>query len=329
MAAAMEVGPGMTLEVQRAATMDVDVLNSYMVRPTGEVGVDTSCPEAAFSHVVPFYSHTCEKFWLAHRQNGGITLKAHNWKTLHFSNLWQEPVVEGAWRNFPYPELINFPEVTESQADCVEALFQAFKQTKRWAALFLVSGALTDSKDVAAFGQRRGLTIPVDSDLVAHLRDLGASEEDLPVKAGMIVPQTGPPRPGWDDMSAKVMRGLIWVKFDLSNTGSGQLTAAMMFREFLAAEPDSLLLESTEKCAVWGDRQGGWDEKNQTEVPCGMNLLGKLLTAAGMCIQGKTEKDVFLDGEVSRAVASMHVHYERCFSDTPFVASFRMRTMEP
>ena len=301
-----------------------DSCNSYAVRPKQGIAshsIDSCMPVEEYDAVFPFYSHSTEKFFLVSLQGERPIFTAlaageaqnRGLESRMLSNLWKEDVKEGTWEMFPYKELVRFDQILKSQANTSEAIFQAMKQTKPWAVDFLIGNYMEDSKDVAAFGQKRGLEMRVDSKYVKILKSLGAKDADFTtIDNGILIPNTGV-REDWDTISAKVMRGILYCKFNLLGIdGCGQIEASAKMRRLLTTlAPSTLFLETTNRCAVWGDNQGNG----------GKNLLGKLLTCVASCMQGQLTPENFLNGVVSEESVIEHVDYVR-FNCTPSVVAF-------
>ena len=297
--------------------------NSYAVRPQqGMQRIDSSMAACHYNAIFPFYSHSKEKFFLASVEEGEPTFTAlaggeahiRGIESIMLSNLWKEDVELGAWEMFPYPDLVQFPQILKSRASTAEAIFQAMKQTKHWAVDFLVGNYMQDSKEVAAFGQRRGLKIQHDSEYIQILKKLGATDDDFRKNdEGTIwTPITGMPREQWDDIAPKVMKGILYCKFNLPEVaGCGQKGAATKMRRLLSkVSPSTLFLESTDLCRVWGDKQGKG----------GKNLLGKLLTGVASCIEGNLPIQNFLQGNVFEDLVTEQVDYVRFNCNSPIVA---------
>ena len=297
--------------------------SSYAVRPQqGMQTIDSSMAACHYNAVFPFYSHSKEKFFLASVEEGEPTFTAlaggeaqvRGMESIMLSNLWKEDVEAGAWEMFPYPELVQFPQILKSCANTSEAIFQAMKQTKPWAVDFLVGNYMKDSKEVAAFGQRRGLKMQHDSEYVQILKKLGATDDDFRKndEGTVWTPITGMPRDQWDVIAPKVMKGILYCKFNLPEVaGCGQKEAATKMRRLLSKlSPSTLFLESTDLCAVWGDKQGKG----------GKNLLGKLLTGVASCVAGNLSKENFLQGNVSEDLVTAQVDYVRFNCNSPIVA---------
>ena len=99
--------------------------SSYAVRPQqGMQTIDSSMAACHYNAVFPFYSHSKEKFFLASVEEGEPTFTAlaggeaqvRGMESIMLSNLWKEDVEAGAWEMFPYPELVQFPQIMKSRA---------------------------------------------------------------------------------------------------------------------------------------------------------------------------------------------------------------------
>ncbi len=239
--------------------------------------VSDSMPGFVCTGIIGFYSHNY--VWASQA--------AQNVDLTPLSNLFKEEPFEFQWLK----DHVKLPRVLADleMVHAAETLFQATKLQDEVDQKFLVwldQNPAVDGKEIAAYGQRRGLWFRSPA-YYKKLMEFGANDEEFQTKFD----EAGRPQawkkvcnfdaPSWDRISKDVMfhinlsRAGVFVPTDGQRSLKATLCALMGRGELLPVEHTLL-------CPLWGDK---WTTllNEQDWVAMGLEDVGSLTLPAGPC----------------------------------------------
>jgi hypothetical protein len=165
----------------------------------------------------------------------------------------REPFTLASWTS-SRKHLVKHDLLLSTPATNAEAFFQAMKMEDEMDARFVLSEQLVDPKDVAKFGQRRGLWLSAAQ--YHHLvDDLGARPEDFVTEEradGKKWKKRVRVRAAWDVMSFEVMAELLRIKFD-ATFGQPAAVRVMEALTALFSGKPVMFVEHTGNDSNWGN----------------------------------------------------------------------------